>query len=218
MGRMRAGGRVLVVCVAATLGACGGSHARVASHAPTSAAPLPVKVTLSGSSLLAAGGAPPPPAPSTPPALTDPVQAAVLRTVDAYVHDAIEAPLRTGLPATTVAQWFSAEAAPRLAGADRAALVDEGTPPATSLSTRQATVQLTALAGPDGSVVAVSAALDIELDVRTAESAPFTVAHTGELVLVPEGGQWRIDGYDVRMTRTAANGQTSTSVASAVRR
>jgi hypothetical protein len=67
---------------------------------------------------------------------------------------------------------------------------------------------LTALAGPDGTMSVVTAGLDLRLLGQIA-GAPVTVVRTGELVLVPEGGVWRIDAYEIKVTRTLPKDTTS---------
>jgi hypothetical protein len=59
----------------------------------------------------------------------------------------------------------------------------------------------------------VTAGLDLRLMGHIA-GAPVTVVRTGELVLVPEGGAWRIDAYDIRVVRTIADDTTTTTVRS----
>jgi len=72
---------------------------------------------------------------------------------------------------------------------------------------------LNALAGPDGIMSVVTAGLDLRL-IGHVDGAPVKVVRTGELVLVPQGGSWRIDAYDIRVTRTVGENTTSTTVRS----
>ena len=70
---------------------------------------------------------------------------------------------------------------------------------------------MTALAGSDGVMSVVAAALDLRLTGHIG-GAPLTVARAGELVLVPEGGAWRIDAWDLKVTRTVAGSVTTSTV------
>ena len=136
-----------------------------------------------------------PPAPPFP----DDVKAAVMATLNSYLSTAVVQPLRTGRPPRGVEALFTAAAGPRLAGPDRAALVEEG---AESGNVRKdkADVKLTALTGPGGEVVLVTAQLDIALLVAS-RTGRLGVARAGEVVLVPEANAWRIDSYDLRTQR-----------------
>jgi hypothetical protein len=62
-------------------------------------------------------------------------------------------------------------------------------------------------------VSVVTAGLDVRI-VGHVDGSPLTVVRNGELVLVPEGGTWRIDGWDITVTRTLAQVTTSTTVRS----
>lgn len=144
-----------------------------------------------------------------PPPFPDDVKAAVRATLDRYLQDAVLTPLRTGQRAGDLGPIFTGPARARVDGADRAALVDEGLPPAADVRADAATVGLAALAGGDSAVTVVTAALDLR--VQTGGSDPVTIVRGGHLVLVPDGGGWKIDGYDVRTTRDSAGGATTTT-------
>ncbi|MDQ3643334.1 MAG: hypothetical protein M3450_18170, partial [Actinomycetota bacterium] len=68
-------------------------------------------------------------------------------------------------------------------------------------------------AGPDGIMSVVTAGLDLRL-IGHINGALVRVTRTGELVLMPEGGTWRIDAYDIQVTRTLADDTTTTTVRS----
>ena len=55
------------------------------------------------------------------------------------------------------------------------------------------------------------AKIDLRLRARNVEGAGVTVAHQGELLLVPEGTTWRIGGYDMLATRDTPAGTTTTT-------
>lgn len=133
--------------------------------------------------------------------LPDVVLSGVLATLNRYLDSAVVSPLRTGTVAADLASIFTPAAALRLTGPDRATLVDEGLPPAgRGLGVDDAAVTLTGLLDNDGSISVVAARVD--LTVRTGSGPASTrVARSGELVLVPDVGSWKIDGYDLRVTR-----------------
>jgi hypothetical protein len=143
----------------------------------------------------------------------DAAWAGVLATLNRYLDEDVVRPLRTGGPAGDIAPLFSGPAAGRVVpgGPDRFAFVDENLPPLIGLRADAAVATLTGLAGTDGVMSVVTAGLDLRL-AGTVNGAPVTVVRTGELVLLPEAGVWRIDAYDVKVTRTIAQDATTTTV------
>ena len=147
-------------------------------------------------------------------ATADATWAGVLATLNRYLDAAVLTPLRSGGPAGDLAPSFTPLAVDRATAApDRAAFVDEGLPAATDIRALAAVATLTALAGADGTVSVVSATLDLRLAAQ-AGGAPATVARTGDLVLLPDGGTWKIDAYDIRASRTFAGAATTTTARS----
>jgi hypothetical protein len=153
-----------------------------------------------------------------PPPFPDDVKDAVAAALDFYLQEAVLRPLHSGGPAGDLGPVFTGPARARVDGPDRAALVDEGLPPAESLSAEKATVGLAALAGADGAINVVTATVELRLEAglaganaTAAEDDPVTIARTGHLLLVPDGGGWRIDGYDVRTIREGGGGATTTT-------
>ena len=146
------------------------------------------------------------------PATFDATWAGVLDTLNRYLEAAVVTPLRTGGPAGDLAPLFSRPAFEQVGpgGADRFAIIDENLPPVSDLRSERAVAGLTALAGRDGTVSVVTAGLDLRLIGHIA-GAPVTVVRTGELVLMPQGGTWRIDAYDVKVVRTLAEDTTTTT-------
>ncbi len=153
-----------------------------------------------------------------PPPFPDDVKVSVAATLDRYLREAVLGPLHSGGPAGDLGPAFTGRARARLDGPDRAALVDEGLPPVGSVKAETATVGLAALAGTDGAMTVVTAAVDMRLEAGprgptavVGGGDPVTIARTGHLVLVPDGGGWKIDGYDVRTTRDVGDGVTTTT-------
>jgi hypothetical protein len=153
-----------------------------------------------------------------PPPFPDDVKDSVAAALDFYLQEAVLRPLHSGGPAGDLGPVFTGSAQARVNGPDRAALVDEGLPPAESVTAEKATVGLAALAGADGAINVVTAAVDLRLEAglrgpnaTAGDDDPVTIARTGHLVLVPDAGGWRIDGYDVRTTRDGGSGATTTT-------
>jgi hypothetical protein len=138
--------------------------------------------------------------------------AGVLDTLNKYLEAAVLTPLRTGGPAGDLTPLFNRPALERVVpgGLDRFAFIDENLPPVSDLRSERAVAGLTGLAGKDGTVSVVTAGLDLRLIGHVA-GAPVTVVRTGELVLMPEGGRWRIDAYDIKVVRTIAEATTTTT-------
>lgn len=146
-------------------------------------------------------------------ATSDATWAGVLATLNQYLDAAVLTPLRTGGPAGDLAPLFSTSAVDRVTrGPDRAAFIDEGVPPVTRLRADAARATLTALAGADGTTSVVDAVLDLRLTGQS-NGAPVTVTRTGDIVLLPDGGTWKIDAYDITASRTFADAPATTTTA-----
>jgi len=138
------------------------------------------------------------------------VRAAVLKTLDAYLEAGVLTPLRSGGPAGELGPLFTARAAAHMAAtADRNAFIDEGLPPAPRIVALASALRLAGLAGPDGVVVLVSARMDLRL-VAAGQVATVTIARDADLVLVADGGAWKIDSYRVRVSRDSSDSPGST--------
>jgi hypothetical protein len=137
-------------------------------------------------------------------ALPDAVRDQIVGSIREYVDLATVAPLRTGRPAGKLDPLFTASAAARIAGPDRAVVVDDGLPRAEAkVVARAQPVALTALADQHGAVILVSA--DLALSVATeSEDGPVKIARVGELLFAPEAGAWRMSGFDLAVHRSGA--------------
>lgn len=148
-----------------------------------------------------------------PDTLPDDVRTAVMATLSGYVDAATVKPLQKGTRASDAA--LAATLAPavsaRLAGADRAVLVDEGLPKSTAKVTVTATpVALTALADGAGSIVVVTAKLDQVATTKT-KKGKVSITRSGELVLEPDNGSWKITGYTLTVDRVGKGVPTTTA-------
>lgn len=135
-------------------------------------------------------------------AVTGDAPAAVIDGVhtalDQYLAAAVVTALRTGR-AGPVADVFTADAAPGLTAADRATLVDEGLAGVVRVRPGAMTATVTSL----GDEVA---ATKLDTTVTAVVGAtPVTIHRTGDLVLVRDGTIWRIDGYDLKVTRDSVD-------------
>lgn len=183
--------------------------------APTTAAPTPTLALPPPEPIVITGDAYDlHTASAVPTAAFNATWAGVLDTLNRYLEVAILTPLRTGGPAGDLTPLFNQPALARVVpgGPDRFAFIDENLPPVSDLRSERAVAGLTALAGKDGTVSVVTAGLELRLIGHVA-GAPVTVVRTGELVLMPEGGTWRIDAYDIKVVRTVAEAATTTTAA-----
>jgi hypothetical protein len=104
-------------------------------------------------------------------------------------------------PAPSVARLFTPAAAGQLRSADREALVDEDLPKAEhGVSTEKAEAELTALSTAAG-VEVVTARISVRLLAPVDDDDELVIRRRGSLVLVPDGGSWKIDSYQIRVTR-----------------
>ena len=178
----------------------------VSPAAPVLPLPPPAPITITGDAfdLHAAG--------TVATATFEATWAGALDTLNRWLEAGVLTPLRTGGPAGDLTPLFSPPALARVVpgGADRFAFIDENLPPVSDLRSERAVAGLTALAGRDGTVSVVTAGLELRLIGHVA-GAPVTVVRTGELVLMPEGGTWRIDAYDIKVVRTMAETTSTTS-------
>lgn len=136
-----------------------------------------------------------------PPALPGDVRDAVMTTLRRYLRAASAKPLRTGtVDDAAIQTTLGLAAIARLGGADRQILVDERLPRADRVVLTTSPVQLTGLADEQGRVVVVTARLDATTKAKTKQGA-VTIRRTGELVLTPDAGAWKITGYDLAVDR-----------------
>jgi hypothetical protein len=146
---------------------------------------------------------------SPPPVLPDPTRAGVQATLNRYLSNAVLTPLRSGKTGD-LAPVFTAGATSRLAGPDRAALVDEGLPKSDDVKANTATATLSALAGSTGDIPIVAANVKVQV-VSGSGADAMTIDRSGDLIFVNEGGTWKIDGYDIRVARDSGGATTTTS-------
>ncbi|HZQ26731.1 MAG TPA: hypothetical protein VFA94_03430 [Acidimicrobiales bacterium] len=192
---------VLVAAALITASACssGGGKKAAPPRPPTTTttAAAPLKVTASAATVDSMRD----PAPPFPDDLRD----QVLATLTSYLSAGIAAPLRTAQPSAGLDGVFTADALARLApgGPDRAALIEEPAPVAGTVHPDTATATLVALAGQNGEIGMVNANVTLTVTATNGGSR-VQIARTGDLVLVPAAGGWRIDSYDMSTKRDTA--------------
>jgi hypothetical protein len=197
---------LLVAGLALLTGCSPGASSAYSNHVRAAAAPATdraIAFTGAGFDMEAAG--------NVSRATSDATWAGVLDTLNRYLDAGVLTPLRSGGPAGDLTPLFTSPAVDRvMRGPDRAAVIDENLPPTDDVRADAAVATLTALAGSDGVVSVVSASVDLRLTGQAA-GAPVTVSRSGDLVLLPDGGTWKIDAYDIRASRTVAGEATTTT-------
>lgn len=132
---------------------------------------------------------------------------AVKAALEAWAAAAVVAPLHSGQPAADLSGVFTGPALERLTDpAVRATLVDEALPPASKeITPTAATATLSSVATPQGAVEVVAAHIELRVHA-VGPSLDIDIAHLGELVLVPEGGGWKIDAFGMQAIRESRGG------------
>ncbi|MDQ1439001.1 MAG: hypothetical protein QOK43_2630 [Acidimicrobiaceae bacterium] len=135
--------------------------------------------------------------------LPDDVRDGVVATLNAWVGTGVVAPLLTGQPPVGLDAVFTPAALARLVpgSPDRASLLEDTRPGEGVVQPEKAAVSLTGLVGEKGDVGLVTAGLDVSVVFVSAAGGSLRIARTGEVVLVPMPGGWRIDSYDVGTAR-----------------
>ncbi len=204
--RIRSGALALALSV--TVAACSsGSSKTQAETSTTRPAVLAVKT-----SVLKVGSVDVESAGPANAQIDPPTGKAVLDVAQAYIDDALFAPLKSGKLGAGYPALFQADVKPAAVGSDEPALTDLQIGKATSLSTSATKVGLSALAGTLGQLLYVAA--DFGLTERaTAASGPLTITHTVELTFARTGKTWLIAAYRVATVRKSAAGTTTTTTA-----
>jgi hypothetical protein len=138
----------------------------------------------------------------------------IMELVGDYVDKGVIRPLKTGERAPDLSGLFDLGAAGRLEGPDRPALFEEGMPPTTIERASAFPVSFTGLSDANGSFVLVTAGFGMVLDGEN-DQGPIKITRTYELTFLPEGGTWRITGYDIVVVREGGDTATTTTTATA---
>ena len=151
------------------------------------------------------------------------VQNQVLSALGVYVDNGIVAPLRTGKATdASLAATFDTAAIARLAGPDRAIVLDEGLPKAVGkIAVTTPPVPMTALVDRDNKVILVTTDVQFAVKARAAKGV-VTINRTGSFVFAPDAsGAWKITGWTLSTDRggpgvtpaPASSDPTTTTVA-----
>jgi hypothetical protein len=125
----------------------------------------------------------------------------VVKQVRRYVDVATVKPLRSARPAQKLNTVFDAGAMAAVQGPDGEALLDEGLPKVTGkLTARSAPVAINALADASGAWVLASARIDLDVE-GSVDDGTLRIARQGELLFVPDAGNWKIAAFDVFVER-----------------
>jgi hypothetical protein len=163
----------------------------------------PAKKSVSGSVQLVLGGVQNANA-GGPATLPDDAANQIMQVLGVYVDRGLVTPVKTGKPPENVAELFDAGTQPALAGPDKDILFENGQPPRTGDFTPAAEpVIITALSDGGGQFVLATATFNYSSNV-VVKGGPLQTARTIALTLVPEGGVWKITGYDASVTRQGA--------------
>lgn len=135
--------------------------------------------------------------------LPDADRKAILDGVRAYVEDGVVATLRDGQP-KAMKSVFDAAALAQVKGGDTAVLFDDGAPPAKGdITATTKPVTITALADATGTIVLVTAKLNLTVTAGT-EDGDLTTQRVGELTFAPSADGWKITAFDLSVRRTGA--------------
>lgn len=140
-----------------------------------------------------------------------PVLDRVAAALDRYLDMAVLAPLRSGGPAEDLSPVFAGAAAERVAGPDRAALVDEGLPPLGGLVLEKASAKVAVLAGRGGEAGFATASI-VTVVKGVVGTVPLTVERFGNVELEPDGATWKITGYEIRVSKDTGEHTATTGL------
>jgi hypothetical protein len=144
----------------------------------------------------------------------------LLGVVRTYVDRAVVTPLRTGGAPGDLAAVFDAGTLARVIGPDQAVMTEAGMPKvAGDLTVQAQPVAFVALGDQSGTVVLVTASIDLTVDGRvTGAKAPLHVAQTGDLVLAPDAsGAWKVTSYSMSVARSGGGVDTTTTTPATTR-
>lgn len=136
--------------------------------------------------------------------LSDDAANQIMQVVGVYVDRGLVAPVKTGKPPENVAELFDAGTQVVIQGPDKDVLFESGQPARTGDFTPAAEpVIITALSDGGGQFVVATAAFNYSSNVEV-KGGTLQTARTVALTVVPEGGIWKITGYDASVTRQGA--------------
>jgi len=139
-----------------------------------------------------------------PATLPDDAANQIMQMIGAYVDRGLVAPVKTGKPPENIAELFDAGTQPALEGPDKDILFESGQPERTGDFTPAAEpVIITALSDGGGQFVLATATFNYSSNV-VVKGGALQTARTVALTFAPEGGVWKITGYDATVSRQGA--------------
>lgn len=199
-----------VIALALVLGACGGGG----KHPATQSKVEPPKVLAVKTSVLKVGSVDVESAGPKNIEIDTATGKAVLGAAQAYIDNAVFAPLKSGQLGHGYGALFDPRVQRAATGSDGHALTDLDIGRATSLTTKATPVELSALAGKLGELLYVATNFDLIIRATT-DSGPLVITHHIELTFAKTGATWLISAYRVQSVRKAAARVTTTTATSA---
>jgi hypothetical protein len=139
-----------------------------------------------------------------------PTGRAVLGVAQAYIDDAIFAPLKTGKVAAAYPTLFDTGLKAGAVGPDQAALTDLAVGRLTNLSTVATPVQLSALEGTLGELLYLATGFNLTIK-GTGATGRVNIQRHVELTFAKTGSKWHITAYRVQAVRKSAAATTTTT-------
>jgi hypothetical protein len=139
-----------------------------------------------------------------PATLSDNAANQIMQVVGAYVDRGLVAPVKSGKPPENVVELFDGGTQVAIQGPDRDVLFENGQPERTGdfLPAAQPVV-ITALSNGNGEFVLATASFTYSAEVGV-KGGTLKTGRSIALTLAPEGGAWKITGYDVSVIREGA--------------
>jgi len=148
------------------------------------------------------------------PRVSSSVKQAVLDASQAYVDDAVLAPIEKGHVNLAYAKIFDRAVRGDASGRDRATLTEIRTGELKAPVTATATpVRLDGMGDQTGKLVLLAATFGVDVSGK-GSSGPLKITRLAELTFAPEGGRWMVTAYRVGVKRTAT-AHTDSAVAGA---
>lgn len=198
------GAFVAVLALSFALAACGGGKKHATASTTTGPKALAIKTSVLkvGSVDVESAG------PAKP--IDTPTAKAVLNVAQAYLDNAVFAPLEKGKLGGGYAALFDPGVRPGATGADVRALTDLDVGKVTIVSTKATPVHLSTLEGTLGETMYLATDFDIFIKTTSA-TGPLTIHRHIELTFAQTGKSWFVTGYRVQAIRKSPKATTTTT-------
>lgn len=129
-------------------------------------------------------------------------QASVVSTISDYVQNGMLDPIRTGNDAEDLTNYFTPDALTRVMGDDAEVMLDNGFASASGKITGEfSQFSLNALADTQATISLIGVELTLKISGPTSDG-DITITREGNLVLSPDGDNWKIRGYSMSVQRS----------------